>query len=272
MEPEGVKLGLKEIAQRMMPILNDFEKMYSRSAKYRGLSDQAVEFIIQNGLPEWLRFYDEEFPAAFLNFELKSFGLSKEDISFNPSKEQPPGMPDLLMKMLTLKPEEIKPTVAMDQAFAIEIMLRYVAFTNNVICLFHYGVSITKLLPKARAGNDQALFTVLKVDKAVLSAEWALKRIREAQFRKDAIFLKNLGRAISMSPGVGRFRHLKALSLLMVLWPFGLKEKTSGEILDFLEEMGVYGSKHGTFDPLSLSRLMNRIGLRKLRKLASKIE
>jgi hypothetical protein len=259
------KADLEAFMIKFTPALDALLAMYSNSNQRFSFPPDSMEQIRSLGFPEWVQFYEPGGPMSFLNFMLGLIGLDKMDFPKEDPTALVPELADVLTEIDSARLDNGRISENVQQK-AVEILLRYIAFINDAVCLLHFKEGISELLPKARAGDMNAFLKILKVDKSVLCTDWASKRIREAQIACDRKFFDRIGRAIAEKLGVGRFHHLKLAMLLWLLWTRGLNKMTTREIFDFLENQGLYGKKFGIYDDQTLSQFLNRIGLKKYTK------
>lgn len=60
-----------------------------------------------------------------------------------------------------------------------------------------YGESVSKLLERAKNGDDESLFRGIWVDRSIIFNPWVKNRIQQATFHEDNSFLSELSRSIS---------------------------------------------------------------------------
>lgn len=141
--------------------------------------------------------------------------------------------------------------------------LFFAAIQDSFTCLLAYRKPLMELLAKARQGDDNALFKLVAVNKAILTTDWAVKRLRRAQLEHDRNFFKELAKAIRDTPAAALTPPQKILAFILILfWEAGLKFLTRRELFEYFEEVGLYGEDVTDItDEMTLAKFVNRLGL-----------
>jgi len=107
------------------------------------------------------------------------------------------------------------------------------------ISLLVNGASLKELFKKAKSGDDDALYDLIKVDKTLFAHEWVRERINKAAYIGDGNFFELLGKAVADDPlkHSGRKEDLDKLFLVIkFFWDFGLYRLSDYELHDLLLE------------------------------------
>jgi hypothetical protein len=116
------------------------------------------------------------------------------------------------------------------------------------------GLSVTQLLSKAQAGDDEALFKAMRIDNAVALLPLVQQRWNSAQLSGDAEFLNGHKNAFSYDPAE-RLESFSSLDTLrLAYWPLsewpGIEEKSTSEIMAYLREdvgLTIYANEDEAF-------------------------
>lgn len=142
------------------------------------------------------------------------------------------------------------------------LMLRGVVY--QAVSLINCGVALGELWSRARAGDDEALFQVARIDKSVLTEPWACARLRARQLRGDREFFTRLGAAVAAKP----LRDVKKVPVEAVLLVARFWDEFRGQyesILEFLQREHVV---RPSMTPEDLRKALRRAGLEKGRRTA----
>lgn len=251
--PETIKFA-KIIAETIDIALEDSEE-------FLRMGDEAIQHLKSKKLPDWTRYYERSL-IFISNFVHTATGIPKE--------KWPTRMPKgkEWIKELAYKFAEVdmidreEEVLAFFEQHKTAFIISYRVLAHEMISLLQFGKPMKYLLKEAREGNDRSLFQALQIDKSLVGKRFIIERIREAELKNEIQFFEGLGRAIQRRPSSKRRRKAKLSMLLTLLWELGLEEMTVEEIFDFLWEV----FDPATFqlkDPVTLRKLLNRIGLRK---------
>jgi hypothetical protein len=119
-------------------------------------------------------------------------------------------------------------------------------------------MSMSELLQRVEAGDDDALFRAVLIDASVLHAKAVADRVCTASMYDDRSFFHSLAKAITRTKPTRPKPHLDETRLLMVILDDAgeLETMTDSEITDWaVNKIGVYP---GSGDPLSAIRDQRR--------------
>lgn len=134
--------------------------------------------------------------------------------------------------------EEIKKNIEARHIKASTRMIkRNLFYTWDAVSLLVNGTSLKELFKKAKEGDDESLFKIVKIDKTFFDHKWVRKRINKAAYSGDWNFFESLGKAIKTDPLKHDRRNDKLDKLFIVLkffWNIGLYRLSEYELHDLL--------------------------------------
>ena len=118
-----------------------------------------------------------------------------------------------------------------------------------------FGVSICDLVARAKAGDEDAFFQAVQIDKTTLSGiPYFQQRLARASVSNDVAFFQKLALRIGTPPIAGKIRHKRLMIVFSMLDDEGFLTKPISEIFDACETIGVYGRRYDQYDEDSLRR------------------
>jgi len=152
--------------------------------------------------------------------DINSFVLNSMIIPFENEKEE-------LRKSLQLR--NIK--------YSTRMIKRHIFYTWDAISLLVNKATLKEIYRKAKEGDDESLFKLIKVDKTVFDFKWVRTRINKAAYSADWEFLDLLGEAIKEEPLKHDSRKDRVDRLFVVIkffWNIGLYRLSDSELFDLL--------------------------------------
>lgn len=136
----------------------------------------------------------------------------------------------------------------------------------DYISRVNYKESIHSLYKKAKEGDEESLFKIVKIDKTVMLTEWAKELIKEKQHNADWEFFKKLGKKIAEEPFKGSYPLVKAEIIAKEFWD-ELKEMKYKEIWELFVEKELIARE---MNLSAFKMFLNRAGLKKYSKKCNK--
>lgn len=206
--------------QKIHPGLVDFVRSYlefieNATMPDKQVTDETSKKISASGLMSFRPFYDEGRGQA-LNTRLGT-------------------------KMMKVKEKGVSIEtfgVEMGKGLSGEMILYLLFVLLDMVSQVTYKKSLQTLYEEARAGNDESLFKLLRVDKTLFDHEWLRKRTLQEMFKANNAFFKKLGDAIKGEPPIEKMRRGKLKFILYMFWSYGLNKLTIPELAEFLESCG----------------------------------
>lgn len=131
----------------------------------------------------------------------------------------------------------------------------FVINSFNFAALMTFGVSICDLVARAKAGDEDAFFQAVQIDKTTLSGiPYFQQRLARASVSNDVAFFQKLALRIGTPPIAGKIRHKRLMIVFSMLDDEGFLTKPISEIFDACETIGVYGRRYDQYDEDSLRR------------------
>jgi hypothetical protein len=143
-----------------------------------------------------------------------------------------------------------------------EILLSCYAWMNFSVIAAIFGKMPFELFTNAKKGDRDSILKLIQLDKSLIQSDWSMKEIKKAQLSGDQEYFKKLAKAITAAPFKSKKLNIKLSMVLVFGWEMGLSKLSNLEILEFVNELGVYEGD----DPDSLYREVKRLGLRKRAK------
>jgi len=143
---------------------------------------------------------------------------------------------------------------------------------KNITSLLVYKLTVGELVTLTCLGDDESLFRLVELDKVFLTAEFTRERILRAQWGEERQFFRSLSISVAVDSYRQNLYYRRNLHGVRVgiacylLWFLGFRDLPRDELLDFLETHKL--AKYE--DPYSFYHMLNRIGLRKYRKVGSR--
>lgn len=151
-----------------------------------------------------------------------------------------------------------EPSVAITEENAYLVAVALVVLFNNLDAMAMFHMSMSELLERVEAGDDDALFRAVLIDPSVLQAKAVADRVSTAAMYDDRSFFDALSKSITQTKPSRPKSHLDETRLLMVLLKDAgeLETMTDAEITDWaVNKIGVYPE---SVDPLSAIRDQRR--------------
>jgi len=143
-----------------------------------------------------------------------------------------------LMIPLEDEKEEIKKNIESRHIKASTRMIkRHLFYTWDAVSLLVNGTSLRELFKKAKVGDNESLFKIIKIDKTFFDHKWVRSRINKASYSGDWNFFESLGDAIKEDPLKHDSRSERIDKLFMVIrffWYFGLDRLSDYELHELL--------------------------------------
>lgn len=119
---------------------------------------------------------------------------------------------------------------------------------NSMRCVLHYGYFLNELIDHVRSGDDNALFSAVRIDPTALGCKPVIERISKAALLKDEDFFDSLKKAIN-NPKVKREQANYQMMRLVfeVLHEAGASRLTNDQLRQlFVTELDLYsGNEKG---------------------------
>ena len=130
----------------------------------------------------------------------------------------------------------------------------------NYVAVFNYNVPIHKLYKKAKSGDLEAFYKLIRIDKTAMLDEWAQRLIREKQYRGDWEFFEEMAREIGKKPLREPSTFLKPLILANYFWEEYFEQWSYKEVLEFFKDQELIRKD---MDEFTFQKLLNRFGIKK---------
>jgi hypothetical protein len=122
----------------------------------------------------------------------------------------------------------------------LESIRRTLLRVGNAISMLINQKGLQELYSEAKAGDDDSLYKLFKIDKTLFDREWVRRRIRKAMYSGDGEFFKSLSESIKVDPLNNRKTRIIEYLVLAYFWDFGLYRLTIPETMDLFERSGIY--------------------------------
>lgn len=133
---------------------------------------------------------------------------------------------------------------------------------KEIVAVLIYKHTVGELVTLAALGDDMSLIRLVELDKTFLTAQFAQKRIRQAQGMEDRDFFKVLSGALLVDAYRENQDEVWLGVACYLLWFLGFERLPKIELYTFLKS----GKAMPYRDPESFKRWLTRIGLRRYRK------
>jgi hypothetical protein len=140
------------------------------------------------------------------------------------------------------------------EEFSKQMVISIYAFftaTFNYLSLMTFGRTLCQLVTIAQgegAEADKCICQAIQIDRTILQLPFVHNRILKAQVGNDKYFLEQLGNYIKRPILSGKIRYRKLWLTFAILEDEGFLDIPQEELLDVLEELGVYGQQFGVED------------------------
>jgi len=208
--------------------------------------------------PPWGIWYELPYPHHIL-LHLATSGLLRSFV--NASRQVDPQQ--AVLDLLDSDPESNTESYVFDYDEEEQGILASLHFSiqGQIRALSYFRRSMSELIADVRAGNDDALFDAVLVDRASISAPSISRRIQMATLVDDETFLHSLSKAITRTrprPPAEEYNHLRYL-VEALDEGIGLENITDETLYNlFVEELELYPDE-GRKDPYSgLKRLIQK--------------
>lgn len=126
---------------------------------------------------------------------------------------------------------------------------------HHYLALMSFGTSQCDLVRLAKAGDDNALFQAVQVDKTVLfGIPYFRQRLANAQVAGELGFMDKLAKAVQGKPLRSKIRYKTLMMVFAVLDDEGFLDISLDQLMDICEDIGVYGREYGIEDVDSLRK------------------
>jgi len=148
-----------------------------------------------------------------------------------------------------------------EQYFKQMIIGIYAFFTTtfNYLSLMTFGKTLCQLIALAQSDeidSDKSLCQAIQIDRTILQLPFVQNRILKAQIGSDKAFLEQLGNHIKRPILGKKIRYRKLWLTFAILEDEGFLNIPHEDLLDKLQELGVYGHEFGVED---VGHLRNRL-------------
>lgn len=116
---------------------------------------------------------------------------------------------------------------------------RNLFYTWDSISLLVNKESLKELDKKAKEGDDESLFKLVKVDKTFFDHKWFRTRINKAAYSGDWNFFESLGVAIKADPLEHKRNIAELFLVLRFFWNFGLYRLSDADIHELMIDSGL---------------------------------
>ncbi len=127
---------------------------------------------------------------------------------------------------------------------------------HNIVAVMVHGETLTSLVPKAIAGDDEAFCKAIQIDRRIYSHHpYFLQRIENAQSYGEAEFLSRAMYRLQNPTARSKIRYPGLWTVLASLDTLGwLDDLTGAEILDICDAAGLHRWENRIEDPLALNK------------------
>lgn len=276
MEEKIKKENLVLIKQLLKSLLPEIDKTFQYMEKHGGwlnLKDELTDIVNKLNIADWAKYYEtphvlKTFPAL-IDYDVEEIKeLSKtptvsrnrllkefaEEFSKNEFRyPNPKALEQFRCDFESATNDE-------QQDITKSVTFMYLSFLTslfNYLALMLHGKPISTLVREAKNGNDNSLCEAVHIDRTVLFLPFVQKRLLKAQLGNDSYFLSKLGRRISTPILSGKIRYRKLYLAFAILEDEGWLDMPREQLLDLLNEVGVYGKEHGNEDVNYLNKRLN---------------
>ena len=152
----------------------------------------------------------------------------------------------------------------MDLPGDVDLVFEIMADRYNVVSKLLYGRAIRDVYVKAKEGDEEALFDLVRIDKTVLYRDWVTELVKEKQYWGKWEFLRKLGESLSAEPVGKDLTDVRLAMLTMLFWHTDLKDMRYREMRQLFVEEGLIAAE---MDELAFEKRLNRWGFRKYSKV-----
>tara|TARA_R110002111_G_scaffold254023_1_gene319518 strand:+ start:125 stop:1006 length:882 start_codon:yes stop_codon:yes gene_type:complete len=269
--------GFRLTIDLLKSVLPDVDYMLADMEENKGwlkFPDDFIQTISDWKLPPWSDFYLDERKLKVLPLltlydveTLKNVSDESRDEfllqakretleAFQVTEEIKPPSLEEVEKRLGAANEEEKLELTKQMVLTIYTVL---VSTFNYLSLMTFGRTIYQLLTVAQSRAkeaDKALCQAVQIDRTILQLDFVKDRILRAQLTGDIAFLDQLARHIK-SPILGKkIRYRKLWLTFAILEDEIFLDIPHEQLLDLLQELGVYGKSFGVED---VGHLRNRL-------------
>lgn len=143
----------------------------------------------------------------------------------------------------------------------VDTMIRFMLY--DYACLHNFRMPYKRLLVEVGKKTPGALFDLIQVDKTFLTCPVGSNIVTEKQHEADWEFFEKLGEAIKKKPLDEPEYMFRAKMICAYFWDTDFKDLSYRQMVEALEQADVFAP--GVVDPRSLSKALNRQGLKKTR-------
>lgn len=254
----------RTVLELVLPFIDDAIEYMHKNNGWLPLSDEFIQGLHNLEITDWAKYYLE--PEKLKT--LSSLCFYDEDELMELSKD-PDTAKDKIISNLILELENYNfeaPTTEDIKKFEDDykqsndsektkittvVTIVILSFLTNLfqyLCLMVHGKTITKMIAKAKAGDDKALCNAIQIDKTILYLPFVQKRIIKSQFTNDQSFLDSLSYRIKNPILRGKIKFHKLYLTFAILEDHGLLDMPHKDILTLCQDVGVYGKEYGNED------------------------
>lgn len=133
----------------------------------------------------------------------------------------------------------------------------FLAGFHNLLSVMIHGQKLTTLVPKAIAGDDDALCKALQIDPHLYKHhQYFVQRIDQARANGEADFLRSVGYRLANPTARGKIRYPGLWTVLAILDTLGWLDGSlsTSEVLDICDAVGLDRYENRIEDPQYLSK------------------
>jgi hypothetical protein len=171
----------------------------------------------------------------------------------------------LRLQMQTLDGEfndSVRMTLDAREAAIIGPAARMKSLLYDFLCVYRFKRSSAVLFAAATGGDEEAFFTLARIDKTIVTTPLGVDWIRERQYRCDWKWFARLARELAKRPLPREPLLLKAIMLVAYFWDEKFAVVPYPGMVEFLRRRGVLA---GRVPEEHFRKMLNRAGLKKPR-------
>lgn len=135
-----------------------------------------------------------------------------------------------------------EPTVEIKPENVWPLLCAWVAMIKTLESISVFGSSMHKLITEAKAGDDEALFKAIHIDRSVLHSDVAARRVSTAEVCDDRKFFEKLSLTVKRSRPTRPKKHLNEVRLLLAVVDemVGLESVPASDLTNWATEFELY--------------------------------
>lgn len=276
-----------QLLESILPVIDELLEYLEEHKGWLDLQPEVAENIVAWDLPLWSTFYLDKNKFKILGMlflydveELKS--VTPESAAEFNEKAKLQAM-ELFGEIDDVELPETGEIAALLEAAEVseqeqitkQMLIRLFAFftsTFHYLSLMTHGKTLCHLIALAQGDSveaDKCLCQAIQIDRTILQLPFVQNRILKAQLGNDGYFLEQLGNHIKRPILSGKIRYRKLWLTFAILEDEGFLNIPQEELLDLLNELGVYGKEFGVEDVGHLNQRLS--DYRKKSSLGKKI-